>query len=36
VLEWLARDFRLVPLREAARSVDGSGEAAVPGGAAGR
>jgi peptidoglycan/xylan/chitin deacetylase (PgdA/CDA1 family) len=31
VVEWLARDFRLVPLHEAARSLDGSG---VPAGSA--
>jgi len=30
VLEWLARDFRLVPLGEAARSLDGAATSAVP------
>ena len=34
VVEWLARDFRLVPLREAARSLDGAGASAVPAGSA--
>ena len=33
VLEWLARDFRLVPLREAARSLD-TDASGVPAGAA--
>jgi peptidoglycan-N-acetylglucosamine deacetylase len=32
VVEWLARDFRLVPLQEAARSLDGDGASAVPAG----
>jgi len=27
VLEWIARDFRLVPLRDAARSLDTEGAA---------
>ena len=34
VLEWVARDFRLVPLREAARSLGASFDSAVPVGAA--
>ena len=32
VLEWAARDFQLVPLREAARSLDGPGTSPVPAG----
>lgn len=30
VLEWVARDFRLMPLKEAARSLDPAGHSAVP------
>ncbi|HUM10666.1 MAG TPA: polysaccharide deacetylase family protein [Myxococcaceae bacterium] len=34
VLEWLARDFRLVPLREAARALEAAGTSPVPAGGA--
>lgn len=30
VLEWVARDFQVVPLKEAARSLDSKGDSAVP------
>jgi hypothetical protein len=35
VLEWVARDFQLLPLREAARSLSGQGASPVPAGGAG-